>query len=310
MKKIYSIICKRFLPLWSLEFLYQLRCKLFFIFAINELGNYSKNNPEFLQQYKKELTYISTHKKIELFNYNWSRQLKGKDISVYFNIQKKMHYVLVDGNKPLYYPRRWSKDWIQFVHKALLIEALPQSPHRYFEPSFSPGENDIFLDIGSAEGIISLLNIDTVQKVILFETDPEWLEALQATFAPYKQKVCIINKFVSNTDSKTTITLDTFSENFRSEDQSFFIKCDIEGNEMSFLQGASKFLNSTKQLKLVICTYHKMNDEINIKKFFNNRGLFEISETNNYMIFPPYKSKEFRPPYFKKGLLRIIKSGE
>lgn len=310
MKKICSIICKRFLPLWCLEFLYQLRCKLFFYVTRNELNNYSKDNPEFFQKYKKELNYISTHKEIDLFNYNWKHQLKAKDIKVYLNPQKKMHYVLVDGNKPLYYPRGWSKSWIRFVHNALLIEALPQSPHRYFEPSFSPNEKDIFLDIGSAEGIISLLNIETVQKVILFETDPEWIEALQATFEPYKHKVRIVNKFVSNTDSETAITLDTYSKNFMPKDQAFFIKCDIEGNEMSFLQGASNFFSSTENLRIVMCTYHQLNDETNIRNYFDSMGSFEIKATNNYMIFPPYKSKEFIPPYFKKGLLRIAKSSE
>lgn len=44
-------------------------------------------------------------------------------------------------------------------------------------------------DIGSAEGNFSLSNIENVKKVYLFESDKEWIEALEATFRPWRDKV-------------------------------------------------------------------------------------------------------------------------
>ncbi len=71
-------------------------------------------------------------------------------------------------------------------------------------------DNDILSDIGAAEGNFSLSVIDKVQHVYLFETDNDWIEALEKTFEPWKEKVSIIHKFVGNKDTDTCITLDSF----------------------------------------------------------------------------------------------------
>ena len=51
---------------------------------------------------------------------------------------------------------------------------------------------------------------------------------MEATFAPYKEKITIVRKYVSDVDEEDNITLDTF---FRDEGKfidNLFLKMDIE----------------------------------------------------------------------------------
>ena len=49
-------------------------------------------------------------------------------------------------------------------------------------------------------------NKDTrVKHIYLFETNNVWEEPLNATFRKYKDKITIVNKKFSNTDSSTSI---------------------------------------------------------------------------------------------------------
>jgi 16S rRNA A1518/A1519 N6-dimethyltransferase RsmA/KsgA/DIM1 with predicted DNA glycosylase/AP lyase activity len=40
--------------------------------------------------------------------------------------------------------------------------------------------------------------VSGVNRIYMFEYDKEWIAALETTFEPYKDKVEIINKYVSN----------------------------------------------------------------------------------------------------------------
>lgn len=53
--------------------------------------------------------------------------------------------------------------------------------------------NSIVADIGTAEGIFALNIIHSVKKVYLFECDPEWIIPLEKTFAPWINKIEIVN---------------------------------------------------------------------------------------------------------------------
>ena len=63
--------------------------------------------------------------------------------------------------------------------------------------SYSSLEDVTLLDVGAAEGFFALSVIEHVKEIILFECDVEWIKALEATFKPWKDKVFIINKYVS-----------------------------------------------------------------------------------------------------------------
>jgi predicted RNA methylase len=176
-----------------------------------------------------------------------------------------------------------------------------ESPHRYITNDFFVKDNDVVADIGAAEGTFALSAVKRAGKIYLFESDMEWVEPLEATFAPWKEKVEIINKFVSDKNDEQNITLDYFFENKVGIN---FLKVDVEGAETDLLKGCEKVLSVNKSLKLAICTYHKQNDESTISKSLKNLG-FEVSYSKGYMIY--MKDKELRPPYFRRGLIRALK---
>ena len=84
-----------------------------------------------------------------------------------------------------------------------------RSPHHYLD-SIEEVKGKTFVDVGSAEGFTSLEVIEKASHIYLFEQDTLWIEALNATFEPWKDKVSIIPKYVSNNNSEQEITLDTF----------------------------------------------------------------------------------------------------
>lgn len=101
----------------------------------------------------------------------------------------------------------------------------------------------VFLDIGGAEGIISLQIVEKVKQIIIFECNREWITALNATFEPYKDKVKIVNKYVSNVTKGFSVSLDDFISEECIHEQNFFIKCDSEGSEVQFLEGVRHTLH-------------------------------------------------------------------
>lgn len=86
-----------------------------------------------------------------------------------------------------------------------------RSPHHYLD-SIEEVKGKIFVDVGSAEGFTSLEVIEKASHIYLFEQDKLWIEALNATFGPWKEKVSIIPKFVGNNNSEQETTLDAFSK--------------------------------------------------------------------------------------------------
>ena len=72
----------------------------------------------------------------------------------------------------------------------------------YLSDNFTVQQDDVLLDVGSAEGIFALTHIEKLKHVVLFERNAQWVEALEATFAPWKEKVTIIRKYVSDCDDR------------------------------------------------------------------------------------------------------------
>jgi len=153
------------------------------------------------------------------------------------------------------------------------------------------------LDVGAAEGLLGLMNIEKIDKLYVFESEKEWIEALQATFEPWKDKVIIVNKYVSDKNEGDCATLDAMIKDEAIE----LIKIDVEGAEQEILAGASDTLKRTK--KLCVCTYHKNGDEIAVKNYLDKSG-WTSSFSNNYIL---YILSELYPPYFRKCLIRAKK---
>lgn len=134
---------------------------------------------------------------------------------------------------------------------------------------FCINESDVMADVGSAEGYFTLLNIEKLKKVYLFEQDSEWLEALETTFAPWKDKVVIIPKFVSYKNSGNEISLDSYFMNEKNIPG--FFKIDVEGAEASVLKGMEKLMLNS-QVRIALCTYHHQEDFQKFSNFFESEG--------------------------------------
>jgi hypothetical protein len=232
---------------------------------------------------------------LPVFPYSWTSEYSVKDYKSHRD--KKGCYCVVSGKK-LYFPERFSKDAkASLCLYGLMIEQDKRSPHQYFSENVNVMEGDVLFDIGAAEGLITLLNIEKIKKAYLFECDLEWIDSLQKTFEQYADKVVIINKYVSGQNNDTHTTLDTYI-NKHKEDQ-ILMKMDIEGMETEVLESGLMENMGDKNLKFCCCTYHKDNDANVIKKLFSEYGYYtEFSD--GYMLFGD-------KPSFRKGVIRAWK---
>ena len=200
------------------------------------------------------------------------------EIKLFIDSKNKYPYIN-HNNKRLYFPKKYANQALD-MYRTLLIEQDSMSAHQYVKT------NDVFfkttlLDIGAAEGIVSLNNIEKVDFVYIFEYDQDWIDALELTFEPWKNKTKIIKKFVSDIDAENSLKLDTFMKS-KSIDN-LFIKMDIEGTEMKALNGASYIFENAKNIKFSICTYHKKNDQYDIPRFLKKYG-YKHKFSNGYLL--------------------------
>jgi hypothetical protein len=175
------------------------------------------------------------------------------------------------------------------------------SPHRYLTGSFTIGKNDVLADIGAAEGNFSLAVIDQIRKAYIFEYDKEWIKALRATFAPWSEKVEIIDKYVADHNDASHIRFDTF---FKSKNDVTFLKIDVDGAESIVLNSCDEVLKTSDSLKIALCTYHKNNDEKDFTLLLKDRG-FSLIPSRGYMI--NYYDKKIKAPYLRRGLIRAVR---
>jgi predicted RNA methylase len=244
-----------------------------------EVVEYLKNNP------------------VTIFPYSFSQNYSPEMVEAKFDPSNGMPYVMQEG-KRLYFRKRWSIKRIQRAYADLLREQDPKSPHCYLSEEFRAGPDDVIADIGAAEGNFSLSVIEKVKKIYLVEYDREWIRALNATFAPWKQKVEIISKYVSDYDDHKHITIDTL---IRMNNDITFLKTDVDGDEQKVLDGASDLLSGKRKLKIALCTYHKADDEKDFTRLLENSG-FSVTPSGGYMIH--YYDKKLACPWLRKGLIR------
>lgn len=261
------------------------------------LQDYYQKHPSKDREIEVALDYIDGHD-LSTFPYPFrEKYIQGK-IKVHTDKESGLYYVERDG-KRLFLCRSKTLVGAQHTYNSLLIEQDEESPHHYLTPAFNVDNQDVVVDIGCAEGILSLDLVEKARKIYLFECEEEWIEALQRTFAPWKEKVEIVRKYVSDTDEGQNITLDTFFK--ERPDRPTFIKMDVEGAEMQVLRGMESLLDTTP-LKLAICTYHRQRDYEEITHYIAQRGMkYQTSE--KYMLF--WNQDDYLPPYFRRGLIRV-----
>lgn len=181
-----------------------------------------------------------------------------------------LYYSILPGtHKRLYFKQGIPESMVKGILKDLMMEQDYRSPHRYFD-NIEEFKHRTLLDIGAAEGILSLMAIEQVEHIYLFECEECWIEALQKTFEPWKEKVTIVPKYVGDHDDDSTVTLDTF---FRDKPHpNLFVKMDIEGMERKALAGADFLFSEQGNVQFSICTYHKRDDYEVISSFLDRYG--------------------------------------
>ena len=256
--------------------------------------NYSEQESEVVEV----IDYLKRYN-FSVFPYPFARNYHKSDIDVLYDQSNKTRYV-IHQNKRLYFPANWSKEQVQTCYNELSIEQDNNSPHRYETEEFSVEEGEVIADIGAAEGIWALDHIEKASKVYLFECDPLWIDALHKTFAPWSEKVVIVNKCVSDRCGEKCITLDHFFEGRAIH----FIKADIEGMELQLIQGGKTIFQRDEPLKIVLCTYHQEGDAANVKEFLE-KNRFTTQFSKGYMLF--IYDPNLREPYLRRGLIRAKK---
>jgi hypothetical protein len=247
----------------------------------------------------KEVYNFLKKNPFSIFPYNFIKKYKHNAIMVYTDDDCDMKYVLHDG-KRLYFKSELNKNEIKTQYNGLQLEQDIDSPHRYEYGNFKVENGDIVVDIGTAEGNFALSVVERAKKLYLFEADKSWISALEKTFAPWKDKVVIINKYVSDNNSDTTVCLDDY---FKGIDISF-IKIDVEGAEIKVLNGGRKLSSAQKKIKIAVCTYHRQNDAEEINKMLKADD-FVTEFSKGYMLFK--LDSEFTAPYLRRGLIRAVK---
>ena len=263
------------------------------------LDFYAKNKHQD-DQTTLAINYLKDH---PLTNFYGAFQEKycADEIEVHTDNENGLKYV-VDNNRRLYFKKSHNKRTIQLIYNQLLIEQDPESPHCYTDKDFNVNNKTILADVGCAEGYFSFQHIETLKKVYLFESDPEWVEALEATFARWKSKVEIIRKFVSDQISDNEVKLDAFFKD-KAETPNFY-KIDVEGAEESVLNGMQQLLQKSP-LQIALCTYHNAEDLNKFTPFFAEKG-FSVSPNPGLMIYAR-DIKELAPPYFRTCLIKATK---
>ena len=213
---------------------------------------------------EKNLAYAFIGKHgISSYPFPASLQYKLINVDVERDKDSKLPFVVHHGKK-LYFPEHFSEEKVKKEYLSLIIEQDPQSPHRYI-PSYDELENRVLLDVGSAEGIFALDTIELLSRVYLFEYEEFWQKPLQETFKPWKEKVTIVRKFVSDQTEALHVSIDDFMA--EREREKLFIKMDIEGAERKALNGARETLQSASDIYLAVCGYHHKGDPEYITSF-------------------------------------------
>ena len=243
------------------------------------------------KELKELIPFFQSHC-FEALPYSWIDDVYYDEIMVRFDSQTGLYYTLWNGKK-LYWKRNIKPKRIKKSVHALLMEQDKRSPHKYV---FNGDMNQaVIADLGTAEGIFTLDIIDRVKHAYLFECDADWIEPLEATFLPWKDKVTIVNKMIGRCVDRQTTTLDDFFADKPVD----FVKADIEGAEVDMLIGGEKTFRNKVQM-MNICAYHRVSDEHDILQILYNYG-FECLLTKGYMFIQQSDCKPSE--WFRRGLV-------
>jgi len=251
---------------------------------------------------KTVLSYLKEND-IAIFPYSFPAEYDATGIELFKDDALDLYYMLWDGKK-LYYKNGNRPRKAREYFNSLRLEQDPRSPHRYLTTNFDVAQHDVVVDVGAAEGNFSLSVVEKAGQIYLFETDKQWIKALNATFSPWKEKVTIVQKYVADKTDGGCITLDDF---FKDRSHIDFIKADVEGAESRVLQGAVETIKRQDTLKIAVCTYHRQEDATVLDKMLGQMG-FSNNFSDGYMLYYYGRTNEVKEPFLRKAVLRAVKS--
>ena len=225
------------------------------------------------------------------YPYSYYFEYINKEIEYHFDEELDLPYV-IHNSKKLYF-KKISKESVELAYRMLLLEQDIRSAHCYVDDYESLLGKTVF-DVGTAEGIFALNAIEKAEHLYLFECEPDWIKPLKATFAPYKSKITIVEKYVSDCTQGKFITLDDYSNG--KEIDNIYIKMDIEGFERKALKGSEELFNSNLKISGAICAYHREDDEKNITSFLKTYG-FSFTRNKGYI----YNERSLRAGVIRFG---------
>ncbi len=242
------------------------------------------------------------HRFLPAFPYDFADGYLPGDVRVLRDPASGLFYV-GDGGKKVFFYKGLSVGQIQTMCALLYAEQDPASPHRYLDADFDVQPGAVMLDVGAAEGNLSLTVADRASRIVLIEAMPEWREALEKTFEPWKEKTEIIGKYASDTDSEGTVTIDSVTAGL-APGTPVFLKLDVEGAEADVLRGAAQTLTSRGfDIRVAICTYHRQEDHEQLSALMRGMG-YRVETVPGYMLMDMGGVK---PPYLRHGLIRCFK---
>jgi hypothetical protein len=253
-----------------------------------------------LKERKRTVKFLRRHL-IEVFNDFFIARYLWRHVKVAFDKNNGLHYVRTAEGRRLYFKRGMTEKEVRHMYNGLCIEQDRLSPHNYCFDDLSVDSNSVFADIGAAEGNFSLKFIDKIKKVYLFESDSNWIEALEATFHPWKEKTVIVDKYVSSYNDDKCASLDTF---FQDKEKPNLLKLDVEGAESKVIEGAKQLCEKNVN-DLLVCAYHRTGDEKKLSKQLKEMD-YKIKLSPGYMLFlwEHNHSYDLQATFdFRKGLI-------
>jgi hypothetical protein len=232
---------------------------------------------------KKSIKKYLFSRLVAMQSYSFYNEYRAKKVEVFFDNAFDLHYVLHNGRK-LFFKKTLGKQAIRTIYNSLCAERDIRSPHSYWAFPINYQADDIVADVGAAEGIFGLDVVEKIKKLYLFEYDKEWIEALYATFFPYKEKVCIVHCYILDICDGVNRTLDDY---FLKEAQNEFptiIKADIEGAEAPMLKG-SPVAFSRHVREALICTYHRVNDCQDISNLLDEYNFYTEASAGYFITW-------------------------
>lgn len=279
------------------------------IIAIRADLYYRKNNGE-ITEIQSQICYLRSnirhYKNGEevrfVFNSGFVDKYFKYNTEIFLENKCNLYYVMHNGKK-MYMKRSFTKDEISNYYKSIIIEQDSNSPHCYFPEKVNMYDKTL-VDCGVAEGNFCLDYVEDIKEAFLFEPDEEWLEALQYTYEPWRDKIHIIPKFVGskdNTEDNKHICLDSYFEHKNIKID--YLKMDIEGAEVAAIKGAKKCLQRNNKVTLLICAYHNKEDEMKLKELLYDYAA--IPRKGKILMIWDQKVQE---PYFRTGVIEFQKS--